>query len=92
MFNKLKQFKDLRSEAKKLQSELATEEVSVEKDGIVLKMNGNQEVISLSIPSSLDAATIEKALPGMINDAMKKIQRVIAMKMKSGDFNIPNFQ
>ena len=47
MFNKLKQFKDLRDQAKTMQSALATEKVKKKKNGVVIEMNGNMEVLSV---------------------------------------------
>lgn len=91
MFNKLKQFKDVRDEAKKLQNTLASEKVTIEKDGIVLVMNGNQEIVSLKIESSKTAEDIEKIMPKVFSDAIKQVQKIIAQKMRSGEFKMPNF-
>lgn len=88
MLQKLKQFKDLRSQAKTLQHALADESITVKEagDNIVLTMNGNLEVTGLAIDDSLLApAQKTKLIDGLKNahkDAMKKMQRVMAMKMK----------
>ena len=50
MFNKIKHLKDLRSQAKKLQDELSQEIIENEKHGITLKMNGNQEILGITLP------------------------------------------
>jgi len=47
MFNKIKQIKDLRSQAKQLQNTLAAESVTTDKAGITVIMNGNMEITSL---------------------------------------------
>ncbi|MDD4333188.1 MAG: YbaB/EbfC family nucleoid-associated protein [Patescibacteria group bacterium] len=82
MFNKLKQFRDLRSQAKTLQSALANESVTIEKGGVKLVMNGNMEVISLTINDGLEKNSLEGIITDCINDAIKKTQRIMAQKMQ----------
>ena len=55
MFQKLKQFKDLRDQAKHLQSELEKEVTTVNaaSNQIVLTMNGNLKIIGLAIDDAL---------------------------------------
>ncbi len=96
MLNKLKQFKDLREQGKKMQSLLADESVTVRSAGdkVVLTMNGNLELSAVVIDDELLAPDKKEKLQNAIKeahaDALKKMQRTIAMKMqKSGDFNIP---
>lgn len=96
MLNKLKQFKDLREQGKKMQSLLADESVTVRSAGdrVLLTMNGNLEMSALVINDELLAPNQKEKLQNAIKeahaDALKKMQRTIAMKMqKSGDFNIP---
>jgi DNA-binding YbaB/EbfC family protein len=88
MFNKLKQFKDLRNQAKKLQEELAQETV----DGtgargmVTVTINGNQEVLSVTISPELvenGADKVADAVKDATNDAISKIQKVMAKKMQS---------
>jgi DNA-binding protein YbaB len=82
MFNKLKQFKDLRSQAKTMQSALATEKVSEEKNGVTLVLNGNMEVLELKLNSSLDQSSQEEALKSCFNSALKKAQKLMAKKLQ----------
>jgi DNA-binding protein YbaB len=82
MFNKLKQIKDLRDQAKTMQSMLAGESVTVDKNGISLTMNGNMEVTAFSIANDLPKDTIASNTKDLINDAIKKMQRVMAQKMQ----------
>ena len=82
MFSKLKQFRDLRSQAKTMQTSLAQESVSEEKNGVKMTLNGNLELTSLSINSDLDKATQEEALKSCFNGAVKKAQRLMAKKMQ----------
>lgn len=93
MFNKLKQFKDLRDQAKTLQNSLATESVdaTAEWDKIKVVMNGNQEVTEISIDPSLmtpeNKSKVEKGIADATNKAVKKVQKVMAEKMKSSGFD-----
>ena len=86
MFNKLKQFKDIRSRAKDLQSSLGQE--TAEGTGawgkVKLTMDGNQKVTAVTIDPSLlsDAKVVENGVKDAVNDAVGKIQRKIAAKMK----------
>ena len=82
MFNKLKQFQDLRGQAKVMQNTLGQEKIEVEKNGIKLVMNGNMEVTEFTINNQLDPSDIAKITKDLINDAIKKIQRIMAKKMQ----------
>ena len=97
MFQKLKQFKDLRSKAKTLQSKLSEESVTVKPAGdmVVLTMDGNLKLAGLAIDDSLmlvdKKVKLQEAIKEAHADAMKKMQRIMAMKMKEmgGLPNIP---
>jgi len=95
MFNKLKQFKDMRNQAKDLQSKLADESVTTSSSGVSLTMDGNLILKDLNIPDDLLSPDKKNKLINAIkdahSDAMKKIQRIMAMKMKEmgGLPNIP---
>lgn len=82
MFNKLKQFKDLRSQAKTMQDALSGESVSIEKKGIKMIMNGNMEIIELTIPEELSKQDISKYMKETVNDGIKKVQKLMATKMQ----------
>ena len=82
MFNKLKQVKDLRSQAKTMQNALADEVITLEKNKVVIKMNGNMEIKEININSDLEKENLEKTLKNLFNDAIKKTQRVMAKKMQ----------
>ena len=81
MFNKLKQFKDLRSQAKTMQNALAQESITVEKSGVKLTLNGNMEVTALSLGDA-SKESLERILPDLFNDAVKKAQRLMAEKVR----------
>lgn len=82
MFQKLKQIKDLRSQAKTMQDALATESVTNEKSGITISLNGNLEFTRISIADGLTKAQIEKAFMESANEAIQKAQKLIAKKMQ----------
>jgi DNA-binding protein YbaB len=82
MFNKLKQYKNLRSQAKTLQNALAGESVTVEKGGVKVVMNGNMEITTLTVNEGLAKSSLEGMLTDCINEAIKKTQRLMAQKMQ----------
>ncbi|HYE59699.1 MAG TPA: YbaB/EbfC family nucleoid-associated protein [Candidatus Kapabacteria bacterium] len=88
MFSKLKQFKDLRDQAKQLQDVLSQEVVTVKAAGdkVSLTMDGNLNMKELDIhPELLGAdkkSKLESAIKEAHGEALKKMQRVMAMKMK----------
>ncbi len=96
MFNKLKQYKDLRDKAKNLQSALSQEKVegTAAWGKVKLEMDGNQTVTSVTIDPALLAVSekdkLQSAVKEALNDALKKAQRKMVEKMKeSGDFKLP---
>lgn len=97
MFNKLKQFKDLRDQAKELQGKLSQESVTIRAAGdkVVLTMDGNLQMTGLAIDDEMMSVDKKNKLQDAIKeahtDAMKKMQRIMAMKMKEmgGLPNIP---
>jgi len=82
MFNKLKQFKDLRSQAKILQNALAQESVEYEKSGIKITMNGNMEITKLAINTDTPKEKLENILTDVINETIKRVQKVMAKKVQ----------
>ena len=96
MFNKLKQFKDMRDSAKKLQTALSGESATVHtaSDKIVMTLNGNMEMTGLAIDDELlqpsQKERLQKGIKEAHGEAMKKIQRIMASKMQEmGDLNLP---
>ena len=86
MFNKLKQFRDLRSQGKKLQNTLSEEKTTVSSNGVSLTMDGNLRIIDLNIPTDLlnpdKKEKLQNAVKDAHSDAFKKMQRVMAMKVR----------
>ncbi len=95
MFEKLKQFKDLRDQAKKIQDMLGAESVTASSGGVTITMNGNLEMSAIDVHAELLNADkkekLQKAIMEAHSDALKKVQRVMATKMKDmgGMPNIP---
>ncbi len=82
MFNKLKQFKDLRDKAKTMQNALAEETINQEKNGIKVSLNGNLEITEVKLNYNLSQSEQENSLKFCLNDAIKKAQKVMAKKMQ----------
>mgnify|MGYP001599880086 FL=1 len=98
MFSKLKQIKDLRDQAKDLQGKLSQETVegTAAWGKVKIKMNGNQEVLSVSIEPELlspsKKADVENAIKEAVGEANKKAQKVMAEKVRAGGINIPGLK
>jgi len=90
MFSKLKQYKDLRDKAKTLQNTLGQEHITLERNGITITLNGNLEVETVKLNPELNAEKQTEILKDLFNEAVKKIQRVMAEKMRGMEgFNLP---
>jgi DNA-binding YbaB/EbfC family protein len=97
MFTKLKQFKEMRNQAKDLQGKLAAEFASGEAAGgkVVITMDGNLTMTALAIDDELMSPDKKDRLEAAVKEAhghaVKKIQRIMATKMKEmgGLPNIP---
>ncbi len=82
MFNKLKQIKDLRDQAKTMQKVLADVMVVGQGKGVMITMDGNQQVLAVQIEDGLEKAKIEQGVKEAFADAVKKMQKEMASKMK----------
>jgi len=95
MFNKIKQIKDLRDQAKQMKDTLGEEVVhgSAAGDKVTVAMDGNMEILSVDIePELLNAENkeaIETAVKQAANDALKKAQRLMAQKFQASGLNLP---
>lgn len=96
MFQKLKQFKDLRDEAKQVQNALSKVTVHGKAAGgnVAVVMDGNQKIMALDIDTSLLAPEhkekVEKGVKDAIEDALKELQKVMLQKMRSGEMEMPD--
>jgi DNA-binding YbaB/EbfC family protein len=86
MFSKLKQFKDLRDKAKTIQNALGQERIegSAGWGKVKVSMDGNQRVTSVSIDQEIlsDKSKTETLVKEAVNDAVEKVQKVMAGKLK----------
>jgi len=99
MFEKIKQLKNLRDQAKRMQDELTQITVNIQGLGgkISVVMDGNQKIMAIDIsPELLETSkkeVLEKAIAETINEAVKKAQIEAARKMQSmgglSGMNIP---
>lgn len=95
MFSKLKQFKDLRDQAKTLKGQLEQKTVHVTTKGgkISMVMDGNQDIVALDIDSSLlspdKKKDVEEGVKEAFADAVKKVQRVMVETMRSSGMQLP---
>lgn len=95
MFNKLKQFKDLRNQAKQMQNILAQESTEGEAawGKVKVKINGNQEILDIQIDPELllpdNKEKLQNAIKDAANDAIKKVQRIMAEKVQQSGINLP---
>lgn len=96
MLSKLKQFKDLRNQGKKIQNLLAGESATgrAASDMVVVTMDGNFSLSGVAIDTALltpdKKNKLESAVKDAHNDALKKMQRIVMTKMQqSGDLKLP---
>lgn len=95
IFSKLKQFKDLRDQAKGLRDTLSKETVHAEAlaGKIHVIMDGNQDIVALDIDESLfspeQKKNVEAGVREAISSAIKKVHRIMADKFKASGLNLP---
>ncbi len=86
MFNKLKEFKDMRSSAKKAQEILAAETITGQGawGKVLIEMNGTFEIKKVTIDDALLAKKedLENGVKDAMTDAVKKVQFVLFKKRK----------
>lgn len=86
MFNKLKQFKELRNKAKHIQHALAEEsaEGNAGWGKVKIKMDGNQRILSVMIDQGAmnDKTKLEEMVRDAGNDAIQKIQKIMSTKLR----------
>lgn len=95
MLNKLKQFKDMRDQGKKMQNLL--KDVSATGTGaggkVVLIMDNNFGIAGLTIDPSLmtveEKSKLEQAIKDAHAEAIKKIQRQVVSKMQESGEKFP---
>lgn len=95
MFHKLKQIKDMRAKAKRMQTALKDESTEAAGAGgkIKIKMSGNQEVLEVNIDPELikieEQKRLEDGVKEATNSAIKKAQKLMVQKMqKMGELKL----
>lgn len=84
MFEKAKNLYRIQKEAKQIKNELKNIHIEAEVEGIIVIINGEQEVISVTIPEAAHAnpGKLQENLVKAFNKAIKKSQQIAAEKMK----------
>ncbi|NQU82987.1 MAG: YbaB/EbfC family nucleoid-associated protein [Parcubacteria group bacterium] len=77
MLDKFKQIKQLHD----IQNELGKERAEVEINGVKVVINGNMQVEEVRLNPELSQTDQEQIIKECVNDAMKKLQGIIASKM-----------
>lgn len=96
MFNKLKQFKELRDQAKQVQNELSQVIVASEawSGKIQISMDGTQHITGISIAPDIlnpdNQHKIESELQHCFNDCVKKVQKAMVERMRNGNLKLPD--
>ncbi len=94
LFGQAKDLYKLQKQAKKIKKELKNVHIEAETDGIVVTVNGEQEIIDIKIPEEMlkpeNKATLQKSLIAAINKGVKKAQEVAAERMRGmmGDMGL----
>ena len=96
MFNKLKQFKDLRSQAKQMQNSLAVETIEAQalSGRLQLTMDGNQKVKSIYVDPELltvdQKSKLEDGIKDLFDNAHSAMQKTMMKKMRAGEIDMPD--
>jgi len=86
MFSKLKQFKDLKDRAKAIQTALSQESAEGTSGWgkVKITIDGNQNITNVLIDQAVmdDRAKLQELIREATNDAIQKIQKIMASKLK----------
>ncbi len=93
MFDKAKDMYQLQKKAKAIKKDLKNTHIEAEENGIIVTVNGEQELISIVLPDEAlqNKNKLSENLVKCFNKAIKKSQQVAAELMKDimGNMNIP---
>ena len=95
MFSKLKQYKDMRGQAKDMQNSLSEETVHANVDDkIHVVMDGNHKIVSLEINEEYlkpeNKEKLQKDIIEVMERAQTKVKQMLITKMRSGDLKMPD--
>ncbi|MFA5829670.1 MAG: YbaB/EbfC family nucleoid-associated protein [Candidatus Gracilibacteria bacterium] len=84
MFDKAKDLYKLQKQAKQIKEELKNIHIEAEVDGIIVVIDGEQEVVSVTLPEEecKNPKKLQDNLVKAFNKAIKKAQQIAAEKMK----------
>ena len=93
MFDKVKDLYKLQKQAKEIKKELKNTHIEAESEGVVVIIDGEQEVISVTISeeAAQNPKKLQENLVKAFNKAIKKSQQIAAEKMKGvmGGLGLP---
>jgi DNA-binding protein YbaB len=81
-FKQAKDMFKLQKQAKKIKKELKNIHVEAEAEGVVVTVNAEQEIVSITIADDVDRARIPELLKDALNRSLKKAQVVATEKMQ----------
>lgn len=83
--DKAKDMYKFQKQAKQIKKELKNIHIEAEADGVMVTMDGEQNIVSVKISESIahDVSKIEKACVAAFNKGVKKSQAIGAEKMKA---------
>jgi len=83
MFSKLGDLKEMKNQAQAMQTMLAQEQITANHKGISITMNGNQEILDITISDEAfnNKEELAKNMKTAFADAIKKVQRLMASKL-----------
>jgi DNA-binding protein YbaB len=83
IFGKLKQIKDMRTQAKQLQGALGNEVSTADHDGVSISVNGQFELTDVKIDRDMGRDQLAKAIAKAGTEAIKKMQKTVAQKIQA---------
>lgn len=93
MFDQAKNLYQLQKQAKEIKKELQNIHIEAEVEGVIVIINGEQEVVSVTIPEEAhqNPNKLQENLVKAFNKAIKKSQQIAAEKMKGvmGGLGLP---
>lgn len=94
-FDKAKDMYKLQRQAKDIKKKLKNTHIEAEVEGVIVTIDGEQNVVSVKIPEHILGAEnkgkLEKTLESAFNKAIKKSQQIAAEEMKEvmGGMGLP---
>ncbi|MEK9166858.1 MAG: YbaB/EbfC family nucleoid-associated protein [Patescibacteria group bacterium] len=95
LFGQAKDMYQLQKKAKQIKKDLANLHIEAEFEGVIVIINGEQEVMEVRISEEMmkpeNKMKLEKALLTAFNKAVKKSQEIAAERMRDvmGDLGLP---